>query len=209
MEGDAFFLGVFDGIEFRDFFGSGDDEHGLIGAVGVVAERILDVGVIVLQVHGIRVTGVVEVCNDGRAGDMQVFFTARLVGSGDGVRNIFRNEVAGAVMCSFLEGEVGSVTFSYLVGLRVDAEWVGEVDEEQVSGVEVASFFLHVEFPFVDLGTAKPLPSKMQGGCESGWPLPTSRVAVRSAGDVVACDAVASLIFPELIIAGFLVLRKE
>ena len=127
------------------------------------------------------------------------------MGSGDDVRNIFRNEGAGAVMCSFLEGEVGGVTFSYLVGLRVDAEWVGEVDEEQVSRLDVASFFLHVEFPFVGLGTANPPPSKMQGGCESGWPLPTFRGAVRSAGDVVACDAVASLIFPELIIAGFLV----
>lgn len=126
-----------------------------------VTERILDVWVIVLQVHGIRITGVVEVCNDGRAGDMQVFLAARLVGSGDDVRNIFRNEGAGAVMCSFLEGEVGGVTCSYLVGLRVDTEWVGEVDEEQVSGVEVDSFFLHLEFPFVDSGTAKPLPSKM------------------------------------------------
>lgn len=120
---------------------------------------------------------------------------------------IFSETKGRGLLCVVLEGEVSGVTFSYLVGLRVDAEWVGEVDEEQVSGVEVASFFLHVEFPFIDLNTVKTLPSKMQGGCESGWSLPTFRVAVRSAGDVVACDAVASLIFPELIIAGFLVLH--
>lgn len=35
VEGDAFFPGVFDGIEFRDFFASGDDENRLIGSVGV------------------------------------------------------------------------------------------------------------------------------------------------------------------------------